>query len=403
MKQKIIFLLAALLIVLNGCQQETKNSESNNNSNSEQYYKTIYVNPKKNAEEGTSYQTLNDAVNYVNQNPPANESERIIIKLSAGIYREHTKLTAPFITYIADDDSSVTITYYYGSGNTYTSMPNEEISIASSASTIISETAHDFQAEGITFENSYNLYTTDEEIADYSGSNKFTVNERKENPALKKFQTQACCIRMEADRSVFKNCRFISRQDTIYLTCMARCYFENCFIEGTADFICGDATAWFENCQLNCPYNAGYVSASASGSHNPFGYMFHNCSITKECNVEGQEPPKDGDYTLGRPWRCTPTVIYWNCKMDTHIVTGEDRFVNMVSEYSRNDCTIIECNSMDIHGTPLDMENIAASYESIMTEKEITEKYSLDKFFKAKYNKEKENFEKKDNWKPTLH
>ncbi len=184
---------------------------------------------------------------------------------------------------------------------------------------------------------------------------------------------------------------------------MSRCYFENCFIEGTADFICGDATVWFENCKLNCPYNSGYVSASASGSNNPYGYMFHNCTITKECNVEGHEPPKDGDYALGRPWKCTPTVVYWNCKMDTHIVTGEDRFINMISEYSREDCTIIECNSMDIDGTPLNMETVAASYETILTEKEVAEKYSIENFFKAKYNKENESFEKEDNWNPTLH
>ncbi len=160
MKQKIIILLVAILIILNGCQQETNNLETINKSNSEKYYQTIYVNPKKSTKKGKNYKTLNEAVDYVNQNPPANENERIIIRISDGIYREHTKLTAPFITYMADNNSSVTITYYYGSGNTYTSVPNEEISIASSASTIISESAHNFQAEGITFENSYNLYTT---------------------------------------------------------------------------------------------------------------------------------------------------------------------------------------------------------------------------------------------------
>lgn len=399
MKKILLFVLIAATFIFSGCEKSTENKE-NPDKEATDNYKTIYVDKDCGTKEGASYNTLSEAIDYLNENPPETEEERTVLEISEGIYREHTTLNAPYVTFSAKNNDEVIITYYYGAGNKYASMPEEEISISSSASTVISETAHDFHAEGITFENSYNLYTTEEEVEDYNETNKYSVTQRSEDPALKKFQTQACCIRMEADCSIFKNCSFIGRQDTIYITKMARCYFEDCFIEGTADFICGDATAWFENCQLNCPYNAGYVSASASGSNNPYGYMFHNCTITKECNVEGHEPPKDGDYTLGRPWRCTPTVIYWNCKMDTHIVTGEDRFVNMIQEFSRDDCTIIECNSMDINGKPLDMTTAAASYETIMTEDEVSEKYSVDKFFNAKYNLEKESFEKEDGWNP---
>lgn len=391
-KSKKIFasllIIAGILSTITACQpKESK--------------KVIIIDASSDEKKGKSYQTLTDAIDYVNQNPPASEEERIILQLSKGTYREHTTLTAPYVTFTSEENpEDVVITFYYGAGNTYASMPGEEISISTSGSTVISETAHDFIAENITFENSYNLYTTEEEKSDYDTTNEYTVEERSEDPALKKFQTQACCIKIEADRSIFKNCRFIGRQDTIYMTQMPRCFFKNCFIEGTADYICGGSTAWFQNCTLNCPYNAGYVSASASGSNNPYGYMFKDCTITKECNVEGHEPPQDGDFTLGRPWRCTPTVIYWNCKMDSHIVTGEDRFVNMVAEYSRVDCTIIECNSMDIEGNPLNMEEVAASYETILTDGEMKERYSLEKFFAAQYNLNNESFEDADNWIP---
>lgn len=406
-KKKAVLFCFLLSLLTFGCSAKQTDKQPTNDNNMQK--NLIEIDATASEQEGVRYQTLAAAINYVNQNPPTTEKERITITLKEGVYREHITLTAPYITLRAeksDKDSAkqtATLTYYYGADNIYHSTSSEAVTIGSSASTIIADSAHDFIAENIVFENSYNLYVTEAEQSDYIETNKFTVEERSENPSLKKFQTQACAIRVDADRSIFKNCSLIGRQDTVYLNNFARCYFENCFIEGTADFICGGATAWFENCTLNCPYNAGYVSASASGSSNPYGYLFKNCQITKNCPVKGMEPPKDGDYALGRPWRCTPTVIFWNCKMDSHIVSGEDRFINMTSEYSREDCTVIECNSMDINGMPLDMTKVAASYETILNENEMNERYSISTFFDAQYNESSESFETADHWNPQLH
>ena len=49
---------------------------------------------------------------------------------------------------------------------------------------------------------------------------------------------QAVALFVEGDRVIFRNCRFLGNQDTIYAGREnMRQYFENCYIEGTTDFI----------------------------------------------------------------------------------------------------------------------------------------------------------------------
>jgi len=51
---------------------------------------------------------------------------------------------------------------------------------------------------------------------------------------------QALALYVDADKAVFKNCRFIGNQDTIYAGGEnSRQYFVDCYIEGTTDFIFG--------------------------------------------------------------------------------------------------------------------------------------------------------------------
>ncbi|GAB3198230.1 pectin methylesterase-like acyl-CoA thioesterase [Pontibacter aydingkolensis] len=64
---------------------------------------------------------------------------------------------------------------------------------------------------------------------------------------------QAVALHVEADRCVFKNCRIIGDQDTLYAgVANSRQYYINCYIEGTTDFIFGPATAVFDNCTIHC-------------------------------------------------------------------------------------------------------------------------------------------------------
>ena len=88
---------------------------------------------------------------------------------------------------------------------------------------------HDFHAENITFENSFG-----------TGS-------------------QAVAILVEADRAVFRKCRFLGWQDTLYAK-NGRQYYKDSYIEGHVDFIFGQAAAVFENCHIHSKGD-GYIAA----------------------------------------------------------------------------------------------------------------------------------------------
>src|SRR6185312_9765183 len=62
---------------------------------------------------------------------------------------------------------------------------------------------------------------------------------------------QAVALAVEADRCSFLNCKLIGNQDTLYVAGENdRQYFNECYIEGTTDFIFGEATALFEKCAI---------------------------------------------------------------------------------------------------------------------------------------------------------
>lgn len=363
----------------------------------------IVVDADAQEEEGKSYKTVAGAFEYVNENPPVSEEERITIKVSYGTYREHLKLTAPYITLKGEGKPEDTVlTYYYGASIAYKSLGNVP-GTSDTPSTTIAGTAHDFIAEDITFENSYNIYVPDEERADYGESNEVDIELRAKEPWNEEFETQALALSVAADRSAFLNCRMIGRQDTLFVNSQARCYFTECFIEGTADFIFGDATAVFENCTINCAYDSGYVTASGCSQNNPYGYMFKDCSITNIMpeGVEA-EPSQEGDYSLGRPWNALPQIIFWNCKMDKHIAIQRDRFIGMNKDYKPRNCRLIECGTMDIFGNPFVLEDIVADYQILLSEDELQEKYSVEKHFEAKFDDKTQTLMEPDYWMPSF-
>jgi pectinesterase len=123
---------------------------------------------------------------------------------------------------------------------------------------------------------------------------------------------QALALNVEGDRCVFVNCRFLGNQDTVYAAGKySRQYFYNCYIEGTTDFIFGEATAVFEQCSLHAKINS-FLTAASTTEGKPFGFVFLNCKITA-----GSEANK---VFLGRPWRSFAKVAFLNCEMGPFII-----------------------------------------------------------------------------------
>jgi pectinesterase len=123
---------------------------------------------------------------------------------------------------------------------------------------------------------------------------------------------QAVALHIEGDRCVFRNCRILGNQDTLYAAGQnSRQYFANCYIEGTTDFIFGAATALFDSCTV-CSKADSYVTAASTPQGKPFGFVFRNCKLTAKEGVN--------KVYLGRPWRDYAKVVYLNCELGAHIL-----------------------------------------------------------------------------------
>lgn len=319
------------------------------------------------------YHSLKEALEYVNANPPASEEERITVLMAPGEYREQVTLTAPYVTIkpIDADAGEVKLTYFLGCGNSYYGY-SSTISAKDCPAFIIEKSANYFETYDMVYENSYNIYLVEEELELCQPISYDRVNKRfLENDATIN-QTQALAIRCGADRVVFKNCTLLGRQDTIQFNRGgARAYLEDCYIEGTVDFIYADGTCVFNRCQINSPYNSGYITAACTPAEQERGFLFYDCTLTRETK-NGKAAPKDGSYALGRTWGQDAMVMFWNCKMDDHIRKDKDRWQDM------GDCTAagaryFEVGSMDLNGKELDLESFAdTNRETILTQEDMT-------------------------------
>ena len=61
---------------------------------------------------------------------------------------------------------------------------------------------------------------------------------------------QAVAAAVRADRAIFKNCRFLGHQDTLFAD-YGRQYYVDSYIEGGVDFIFGNATAVFDHSEIH--------------------------------------------------------------------------------------------------------------------------------------------------------
>jgi pectinesterase len=122
---------------------------------------------------------------------------------------------------------------------------------------------------------------------------------------------QALALYVDADKAVFKNCKFIGNQDTIFATGEnARQYFVDCYIEGTTDFIFGPSTAVFQNCTIRAKSNS-YITAANTPQGKKFGFVFLDCRIIADSSVT--------KLALGRPWRAYSRTAFIRCQLPKQI------------------------------------------------------------------------------------
>jgi pectinesterase len=123
---------------------------------------------------------------------------------------------------------------------------------------------------------------------------------------------QAVSLHVEGDRFIIKNSKILGCQDTVYsATNHSRQYFENCSIEGTTDFIFGQATVVFKNCIIKSLADS-YITAAATENGKKYGFVFLDCKLTAKEGVT--------KVYLGRPWRPFAKTVFLNTEMGKHIL-----------------------------------------------------------------------------------
>lgn len=125
---------------------------------------------------------------------------------------------------------------------------------------------------------------------------------------------QAVALRSGADHSVFYRCSFQGYQDTLYVYSQ-RQFYRDCDIYGTVDFIFGDATAIFQNCNIVArkPMSGQKITVTAQSRSDPnenTGMVFHGCRIAGVSSFENY---------LGRPWKEYSRVVVMKSELtDIH-------------------------------------------------------------------------------------
>jgi pectinesterase len=264
------------------------------------------------------FTTVQAAVDAV----PANNSERVVIHIKPGTYKEKLVIGAdkPFVTFKGEGDKPDDVVLTYDWSANHAGPDGQKVGTSGSYSTRVA--GHDFVAENVTFQN--------------------TAGETG----------QALAMSADGDRLVFRNCRFLGWQDTLYAN-GGRQYYGDCYFEGRVDFIFGSATAVFDHCTIHSKAG-GHVTAASTPQDHPFGYVFLDCKLTgSDIGWQATTRPEllqqpstkpAPKATLGRPWRPYAAVAYLRCEMGPHVhPRGWDNWRSVEKEktarYAEYKCT----------------------------------------------------------------
>lgn len=311
---------------------------------------------------GGTYKTVSEAVSAAAGLNPSGESSRITIAIAPGTYREQLLINTPYLSFVNSDPSGgeVLITWYYGIGYKYYSAAGSGYYDANDAraksqkgiaqrwgtAVRLQSGAKYFRAENITFENSFNRYMTDEELADGAEptGETLTVQRRQGLDVRAKSATErAAAMCVEADGCEFYRCSFLSSQDTLYT--QSKAYFKSCKIQGNTDYIFGSGDVVFDGCELcfgGYTDNAvgGYITAARQQT---LGYLFWQCDVTAAGGMQV------GSGCFGRPWRDTAHVLFYRTRLQYESIIQSAGWTSM-SGVSPEQATFREYGTTTMNG-----------------------------------------------------
>ena len=223
----------------------------------------------------TDYTTIQQALDHA---PQATAPYRTIIEVVPGTYHERINVTRnrPRITLLGLGKSPEDV------------VITNSMNAKQAGGTFFTETAQingdQFEADNVTFENS----------AGPTG--------------------QAVAAAVRSDRSIFKHCRFLGDQDTLFAD-FGRQYYVDSFIAGGVDFIFGNAAAVFDHDTISEIRNGEITAQSRTSPEQTTGYVIDHSRITHD-----PVPPPPGKtagtgFGLGRPWRAYARVVVMNTEL----------------------------------------------------------------------------------------
>jgi pectinesterase len=239
---------------------------------------------------------------------PAGKPGRVFIEIAPGVYHERVIVT----------QNHINITLVGLGASPADVVITNSLNAKQAGGTFFSETVEvngtGFEADNLTFENT----------AGNTG--------------------QAVAIAVRADRAVFKHCRFLGHQDTLFAD-YGRQYYVDSYIEGGVDFIFGNATAVFDRSEIHANAPGWLTAQSRTSPEQTTGYVILNSRVTSSIEhapaaaraaedstsaADGNPSPVAGSVSsvaappslvgsgskettsLGRPWRPYSRVVYIN-------------------------------------------------------------------------------------------
>src|SRR6185437_9010680 len=222
----------------------------------------------------TVFPTIQNAMDH---HPWPGPGGRVYIEIAHGTYHERVIITQnhPNITFLGMGKSPEDV------------VITNSLNAKQAGGTFFTETVEingvGFEADNLTFENS----------AGNTG--------------------QAVAVADRSDRSIFKHCRFLGHQDTLFAD-YGRQYYIDSYIEGGVDFIFGNATAVFDHDQLHSNGPGFLTAQSRTAADQTTGYVILNSKVTS-----GLDPSAKGAIGLGRPWRPYSRVVYINTELPSDV------------------------------------------------------------------------------------
>ncbi|KAJ6327859.1 hypothetical protein OIU77_028015 [Salix suchowensis] len=210
------------------------------------------------------YRTVSAAVAAA----PKHSSQRYIIKIKAGVYRENVE--------VPSEKTNIVFLGYGRKKTIITASRNAVDGGTTYHSATVAVLGQGFLARDITFQNT-------------AGASKY----------------QAVALRVESDLAAFYKCGMLAHQNTLHVH-SKRQFFISCYIAGTVDFIFGNSAAVFQDCDIHArrPNPGQTITITAQGRSDPnqnTGIVIQKSRIGATSDL--QLVRSNFSAYLGRPWK----------------------------------------------------------------------------------------------------